>query len=256
MYSNHNTRGFRKKRATRKALGIINKKKTLSLLFFNTNGLTQSSLADIKAALDRRKVDIAVIVETHHRLEQTFNECSIGEYKHFEARRSDVAEDKQGGGILIYCKTSQGLMFKKYSPSIDDDNLVFVNNERLWILCDSVGFKTAVCGIYMGCQFPDNRNEDWNNSIYRVITKEQADLRRKGYRIIIMGDMNGHVGNIPGSGIFGNKPDVNNNGRKLLQFAKDAEMQMVNNLCLEIGRCGQHLCKPICSGTWTRQISN
>ena len=69
MYSNHNTRGFRKKRATRKALGIINKKKTLSLLFFNTNGLTQSSLADIKAALDRRKVDIAVIVETHHRLE-------------------------------------------------------------------------------------------------------------------------------------------------------------------------------------------
>ena len=257
MLDNHRkTTTFRRARATRKSLGIINKRKTLSLLYFNTRGLSQSSLSDIKVALDRKKVDIAVIVETHHRLEQTFTECSIDDYKVFETRRSDVSEDKSGGGILVYCKTSEGLMIKQFSPIIEEENLLFVNNERIWILCDSVGFKTAICGVYMGCQFVDNRNEAWNSKIYSVIMKEQSDLRRKGYRIVFLGDMNGHIGNLPGTGVYGNKPDVNSNGRQLLQFVKDAEMRMVNNMCLTKGKCGQHVCRPLCSGTWTRQISN
>ena len=252
----HQTRIFRRIRAKRKSLGIINRKQTLSFLFFNTRGLSQSSLSDIKVALDRKQVDIAVIVETHHRLEQNFHEYSVDNYKSFETRRSDVDEDKSGGGILVYVKTSEGLMFKQFSPIIEEESLCFVNNERLWILCDSVGFKTAVCGVYMGCQFTDNRNESWNSKIYSVIMREQADLRRKGYRIILLGDMNGHVGNSPGIGIYGNKPDVNCNGHQLLQFTKDAEMQMVNNMCLTRGKCGQHVCQQICSGKWTRQISN
>ena len=246
------TKMFRKTRATRKALGVINRKQTLSLLYFNARGLSQSSLSDIKVALERKKSRCCHC----SRNASSFTECSIDDYKVFETRRSDVAEDKCGGGISVYCKTSEGLMFKRFSPIIEEENLVFVDKERLWILCDSVGFKTAICGVYMGCQFTDNRNDSWNSRIYSVIMREQADLRRKGYRIILLGDMNGHIGNSPGIGIYGNKPDVNKNGHQLIQFVKDAEMQIVNNMCLTKGECGQHVCKFLCSGKWTRQITN
>ena len=46
-----------------------------------------------------------------------------------------------------------------------------------------------------------------------------------------MGDMNGHVGNVAGVGIVGNTPKINPNGRQLLNFLKDAEMQMINRMC-------------------------
>ena len=55
--------------------------------------------------------------------------------------------------------------------------------------------KTAICGGYFGCQHPDNRNAGWNEAIYDVIHREAVTLRAQGYRVVIMADFNGHVGN-------------------------------------------------------------
>ena len=246
------TKSFRKRRATRKTLGIVDKKHSLSLLLFNTRGLSQSSFADIKIAVERENVDIVVITETHYRQEQSIKHNNLDGFKIYEARRSDGSEDKNGGGVLIYCKTAEGLMMKQFKPNVENDNLSFVNKERVWVLCDSVGYKTAVCGVYFGCQFNDDSNAMYNSLMYSVILREQALLRKKGYRTVIMGDMNGHVGNVAGVGIVGNKPKINPNGRQLLSFLEDAEMQMFK----EIGKCSTHVCLPLASGIWTRQVDN
>jgi hypothetical protein len=128
----------------------------------------------------------------------------------FEARRSDIAGDKAGGGVIIYCKTSEGLISNQFSPDIVDPDCFFVNNERIWVTFESTGFKTAVCGVYMFCQSPTS--SQWNERIYSTIASEQASLRSKGFRTLILGDLNGHIGNLPNVGILGNKPDVNSNG--------------------------------------------
>ena len=225
------TKSFRKRRALRKTLGIVDKKHSLSLLLFNTRGLSQSSHADISLAVKRENVDIVVITETHYRQEQTIKHNTLDGFRIYETRRSDVSEDKNGGGVLIYCKTSEGLIMKQFKPDVENDNLSFVDKERVWVLCESVGYKTAVCGVYFGCQFTDDSNSEYNALIYSVILREQALLRKKGYRTVIMGDMNGHVDKVAGVGIIGNTPKINPNGRQLLNFLKDAEMQMINRMC-------------------------
>ena len=113
-----NTANFRRRKALRKELGIINKKKNLNLLMLNANGLSASSLTDIKSAILKKNVDIAVIIETHFRAEQSHHNNEIEGFKSYESRRSDVAEDKSGGGILVYCKTSDGLIMREHRPNI------------------------------------------------------------------------------------------------------------------------------------------
>ena len=57
-------------------------------------------------------------------------------------------------------------------------------------------------------------------------------------------------------GVLGNKPKLNSNGRQLLSFVEDAEMQIVNRMCREIGKCSHHVCLPLSTGIWTRQVDN
>ena len=56
---------------------------------------------------------------------------------------------------------------------------------------------------------------------------------------MIIGDMNAHVGDME-EGIIGNRPGVNLNGRKLLNFVDNNGLVMLNKD------------KSICSGTFTR----
>ena len=44
---------------------------------------------------------------------------------------------------------------------------------------------------------------------------------------MIIGDMNAHVGDLP-EGIVGNRPGVNSNGRKLLNFVQNNGLVMLN----------------------------
>lgn len=101
--------------------------------------------------------------------------------------------------------------------------------------------KTAVCGAYYGCQQPDNRHAAWNDAIYRVVHNEAATLREQGFRVTVLADFNGHIGCEPGVGVVGNTPDINYNGRLLLDFIHRGGFKHVNG--------EQKLTK----GLWTRQ---
>ena len=62
----------------------------------------------------------------------------------------------------------------------------------------------------------DDRNGIWNDGIYWVIQEEANKLRSEGYRIVLLHNMNAHVGNVPGTGIIGNNDDVNRSGEILV----------------------------------------
>ena len=65
-----NTGQFRYRKALRKELGIFNRKKNLKPLMLNAKGWSTSSLTDIKSAISKKNVDIAVNIKTHFRDEQ------------------------------------------------------------------------------------------------------------------------------------------------------------------------------------------
>ena len=114
----------------------------------------------------------------------------------------------------------------------------------------SLTSKTAFCGLYMGCQYGDNRHGQWNGIMYDVVQREAFALRSKGYRVIYLGDFNGHLGDNPvEGGLIGNTHGVNPNGRRLLNFISVTDSVNVNSLCSVPGDWTTR----VCDGLWTRQ---
>ena len=217
---------FKKRKALRKDIGYVEERSNLCVMSLNVNGLTISSVHDIEAAINSKKVDLVTVTETKFRLEENHDHHMIPGFKTFETRRSDVAEDKGGGGIIVYYR--EGLSVSRYSPSISSQMSAFVNNERIWTVVEGNKYKTAVCTVYCACQYDDDRNSNWNQLLYARIREEQAELRGKGYRILLIGDFNGHIGCDDRIGIPGNKPGINPNGNLLLEFERYTDMSILN----------------------------
>ena len=167
-------------------LGVIGSKNNLKTSMLNVDGLSDTSLADIQDFVALNSPDIVFLLETKRRLEEFGTDISIDGYEHFEVKRSDVAEHKQGGGLVCYTRKVDGLIFKTHTPDILDKDLEYVNYERIWLTIDSLHSKTAVLSAYMGCQYEDDRHEAWNEGIYHVLTQEAVKLRAEGYRLILM----------------------------------------------------------------------
>ena len=213
------------------------KESELTIMHLNVNGLSETSVHDLTAAVEARNVKVLAVTESHFRREENINHHDIPGFTKFEARRSNVSEDKGGGGIVVYCR-DDGPLFKLHSPAIKNPMSAFVNNERLWVVCETQSFRTAICCVYMGCHYDDGRHDEWNQLIYATISEEQNDLRRRGFRVCVVGDLNGHIGDVPGVGISGNKPNVNQNGRMLLDFESQNDFSILNR---------------VSTGLWTRQ---
>ena len=97
-------------------------------------------------------------------------------------------------------------------------------NEIEWVEAVLGGVKTAVGVVYMGREGVDR---EWNDRIMEWLRRQIQELQRRGRRIILGGDFNGHIGNGE-QGIKGNKEEINVNGRRVLELAKDKELEIVN----------------------------
>ena len=90
-----------------------------------------------------------------------------------------------------------GLLFCRHCPTITNQALAYVNNERMCIIILSGGMKTAVCGVDLGCQYTnDHIHADWNDGIISVVRSELVKLRKNGLRVVVAGNLNGHIGNV------------------------------------------------------------
>ena len=231
----------------------VSRKKDLRAGWLNTDGLSEESMEDIRAGVLRRKPDLFAALETKRR-EEDLNTINAGleGYDLREVRRSDLAGDKAGGGIAIWCRQSEGLVFKPHKPALPSTALSYVNNERAWTTVTSSKQKTAFCVAYMACQHTDDRFHEWNRALYDQILWEQAELRKEGYRTVLLGDMNGHVGDKLGEGVPGNIHGINPNGHLFLSFLDLADMTHINGATRVPGDWSTRLTK----GMWTRQRGN
>ena len=234
----------------RESFGTIQTKNVLRCSLLNVNGLSEASLANVETVVGSEKPDIVILLETKRRAEESGIDISVPGYSVHESRRSNNAGDRDGGGIAVYTKLGDGIIFKHHQPDIHNQAHAFVNSERLWITLDSRTSKTAVCGLYLGCQYSDDRHGTWNDAIYTVIQQEAFTLRSKGYRVLYLGDFNGHVGNNPlHGGIPGNTAGINTNGHRLLNFITNTDSININGMCRVPGDWNTR----VCDGLWTRQ---
>ena len=222
-------------------VGVVGRKHDLSLGLLNVDGLSPSALEDVQSTVRARSLDVCVLLETKRRFEEVGSDIRIPGYNLREIRRSDAADDRGGGGLAYYTKQSDGILFKEHSPPIADPALHYVRNERFWLTAESLMMKTAICGLYLGCQYGDDRLGTWNDGMLAVLQSEAATLRAQGYRIVFLGDFNSHIGSVPGQGVPGNHNDVNLNGERFLRFMEDGSFCHVNGV--------GHLT----TGKWTRQ---
>jgi hypothetical protein len=206
-------------------------KDNLVIGLLNTDGLSQATLHDVSMAVERKKMDMCFLLETKRRLDEVRHSIDVPGYSVFEVRRSDEAGDRAGGGIAVYLRTKDGILFKRYDPDIPERQYQYVAKERQWILVQSEERKTAVCGLYLGCNTAGNaagKYAEWNDGIFTQVLAEIAALRRDGTRVVLVGDFNAHIGSELGVGIPGNRPDINYNGRCFLEFIMAADLVHVN----------------------------
>ena len=227
----------------------LDRRKFVRLGYLNVNGFTEQSRFDVLAALESKQIDVFSLVETKFRREDK-EELKIPGFEVFQCRRQEATNDKKGGGIACLVRKSSGVKFKKLSPNIPRADLNYVANERLWITYQSQHGKTAICTVYLGYNDSDGRHYDWNKGILEVLAGEVSDLRESGYRVILQGDFNSHVGcDLQHGGIPGNLPPrPNENGRLFLSFLAENQLDHLNGAVRRQGDWGSRLCQ----GMWTR----
>ena len=233
----------------REVIGVLDRKESLDISLLNVDGLSELSFLSVEETVAQKNPDMVILLETKRRVEELSQDISMEGYDLIERRRSDGAGDRAGGGLAVFTKRFSNIFFKEHRPKIDNPAHAFVNNERVWMKCESTGRKTAVCGLYLGFQAPDDRHAHWNDILYDVLRAEIRDLQQAGFRILLKGDFNGHVGAAVEDGIVGNHLVKNRNGVRFLQFLDDVNACHLNGACRVAGDWETRISK----GLWTRQ---
>ena len=108
-----------KRARLRAGIGVINVKKSVECAMLNVDGYSDETLVDVQTTLASKKPDIVFLLETKRRFEEIGSDIDVDGYDLREVRRSDNAGDRKGGGIVVYTKNNEGLLFKDYDPDID-----------------------------------------------------------------------------------------------------------------------------------------
>ena len=226
--------------------------RNLRLSLLNVNGYDEVSQSETKEYMKTRRPDVLALVETKLREEQLDDvNLEVEGYSRFEVRRSDLAGDTGGGGIMIYARHQEGLQFKEYRTASLSKEKRYVETERKWLVVKTEQYETAVCAVYLSHQSNDDKYGVHNEGILEVLRKEIGVMRTKGMRCILMGDMNAWVGCAEGVGIPGYRPELNKNGERMISFLEDTNMMHLNGAKRKMGGHEVSLCR----GMYTRHDS-
>ena len=219
----------------------------IKIVLHNARGFDEVTEHDTMDLIRNQKPEIVGILETHLREEDGSRNVDIPKgYSKIEVRRSDLADDKDGGGIMVVYKNAQGLKIEYKNLKIRNKENDFVEKERVWVTVKTKTEKMAVGFVYVAAENRAEKDKEkfsnWNNAIYEVLAEDVKKLRREGFKIIINGDMNGWVG-CGLEGIPGNRKEINTNGLRFLDFLDRTGMVHLNGT-------------PKCTGLFTRHSSN
>ena len=231
---------------------ILDRRKFLRIGSLNADGWSEQTEFDVLAAIEAKNLDVFSVSETH--FTRSDKVLKLPGYTVFECKRDAGRGDKKGGGIACIVRKSMGVSFKKFSPNINKPELNYVDAERLWVTYQSQQGKSAICSLYLGFNAGDGRHEAWNRGIFEVLSEEVLELRNQGFRIIMQGDFNSHVGSVlEQGGIPGNHPQrMNRNGEMFLSFLSENNLSHLNGAVRVEGDWASRLCQ----GMWTRHAKD
>ncbi len=176
----------------------------------NVRGWGNGKLEDISCEMNEWDVDVVGVTETQlrERLEKESDE-------YFMLNKGRSKWKKSGGGV--------GMMIRKKSNIVCEEINVGTDEMSEDILAMKLEYKVrnvvervvmVVC--YMTVQGMNAaRDNERKYEILRNLVRENVNEK-----IVIMGDMNGHIGIL--------SEDVNGNGQKLLDFAEQMRMEILN----------------------------
>ena len=211
----------------------------VKVVSFNANGWSEISENDTRELARSQRPGLIGVLETKLRQEDGGREVEIPDYDVVDVRRSDLAGDKEGGGILVYARQTGGVRYREKKFKIRKKGNKHVQNERVWMVTKSGNSKWACGFVYIAQQKRNDEFGQWNDSIYEVLGEEVLKLKNEGYKIYLAGDFNGWVG--AGRGGFpGNDARINRNGERLIGFLESHGMRMLNGTACCTGLFSRH----------------
>ncbi len=170
-------------------------------------------MPEILIETQKMQADVIAITETHGD-ESTKSMPSVKEFKCF---KTDRKLDNNWGGVAIYVRRSLGpyaLEQKDHDEQLD---------EVKWVAISQENQNIALCVAYIKPGVPIHA---YTGVASRIQTR-QRELEQLGWKVIVMGDFNAHVGNGTG-GIAGNHEKVDTRGKELQHWVKELGSILVN----------------------------
>ena len=143
---------------------------------------------EMHEVMKESEIDVCLVTETRER--EGVRVKGIPGFERLGKRRG--IGGKKGGGIAIYIR--EGIMGTEINWGKDmtaewEKSEAF--NEIEWVEAVLGGEKMAVGVVYMGREGVDR---EWNDRIMEWLRRQIQELQRRGRRIILGGDFNGHHG--------------------------------------------------------------
>ena len=194
------------------------------MMYVNIDGWTIDKMQDL-IDICKRNDDILTITLSEMKLpEGTQENLRLQGYTHHPLLRADGT-----GGLCTWIKTTVSESIQIFQPFNDD---MKYDTERTWTVFDLEHERYAVCSIYMRTESQiDSEKYRDNVELLQQIQKEAEEFKDTGRRIMIWGDMNGHV-----------KPNQrfqfktytqhkqNNNGKLIENLSETLDLYCINPL--------------------------
>ena len=175
----------------------------ITLAHVNVRGI-KSKIKDIISLAEDHKFDIMVFTET--KLSEKENKIIPG-YKNHRLNR----QTKAGGVIIYYKEELQVKVIKKNKEC-----------ETLWVKLECNGNPIVIGGVYSPCE--NNVSKRVINDFVRELEKDYVEIKENVTDdIIIVGDLNAHIGN-DDEGVKGNNEHVGINGQEYRRFIKERQI--------------------------------
>ena len=193
-------------------------KNNMKIGYINCRGY-KGKVADVGDIIEGEKIDIVALVETHIRKEEEGMMPSPEGYELICKGRENG--QKKGGGVGFLVRKGVKWHIIRHD-SWDNDSVV--RNEMQWIGIETNGNKVAIGVVYVGHEgLPD----EWNDQVYDRMRMITSHVQQQGYKVIIAGDFNGHIGDGM-EGIEGGDREINRNGTRLINFTREYKLRIVN----------------------------
>ena len=150
----------------------------------NINGLPRTKYSTIQCVIEEEELDILFLQETHRQSNEFYPGPKVDGFVWLENTREEGT--KLGGGL--------GVLINEDFPMADWAGLE-QNSERMWLLYEYNGEKTAFCSLYLACNTGRRpQHEDENTELLGLVGEEVDDLKSQGFEVVLLGDMNAWVG--------------------------------------------------------------